>query len=89
MTTGDEIPSLRFLTPLTMKIDFQDLHEFITHYERVSGECLSEDEARIMLSRLIPLYRILLKPISDERKNDRVSEEHSHRQKSPQEPSAP
>lgn len=71
-----------------MKTDLQDLNEFIAHYERISGMRLSDDEARVMLSRLLRLYRALLKPISDERKSEHTYEEHSHHQELPEAPSA-
>jgi hypothetical protein len=53
-----------------MKIDEQDLREFMQLYEAEFSEKLSLEEARVLVGRLLELYVLLARPLPRDRGHD-------------------
>ncbi len=47
----------------TMEITTTRLHEFQEAYEHDFGETITQDEAREMLTRLVTLYELVMRPL--------------------------
>jgi hypothetical protein len=46
-----------------MKITAERLHEFQSAYEQDFGESITADEAHEMLTRLVTLYELVMRPL--------------------------